>query len=210
MNSPRYPGIRGHRPQLQNTKLDTQASGVTDPSYKTQSQCHRAVPFFLPNESCDVTRFLGMVQIAVILVKVVTRGSRVLSSSFSGSRRSLDCAGANTLENQSWRVCETRFATSTVVSRRLATTLNRCRWKTQAKDQWCLHSLLVAGVCDPGSLTIEERLPRHRPHRGQLHKKVSAIGRKTPDLTGSENGYPGLNYPDSFESAADRDIGLPR
>ncbi len=48
-------------------------------------------------------------------------------------------------------------------------------FKPQTMAQWCLLSLLVAGVCDPGSLTIEERLPRHRPHRGQLHKKVSTI-----------------------------------
>ena len=57
--------------------------------------------------------------------------------SLFGSRRSLACAGATTLENQSWRVGETRRNAATtfipgarnVVFRGLTTTLSRCRWK---------------------------------------------------------------------------------
>ncbi len=57
----------------------------------------------------------------------------------SGSRRSLACAGANTLKNQSWRVLETRRdrhnsfipGAGNVVFRRLTTTLSRCRWKSR-------------------------------------------------------------------------------
>ena len=41
-------------------------------------------------------------------VKDFVNGNNYPFLSYFGSRRSLACAGANTLENQSWRVFETR------------------------------------------------------------------------------------------------------
>ena len=69
-------------------------------------------------------------------------GSTLPFFSYSGSRRSLACAGAIALKNQSWRVFETRrdpqktfiLGARTVVFRRLTTTLSDGSWQTEAKD----------------------------------------------------------------------------